>query len=302
MQLVLRTTVTEREHDVSGARVLAGKVVVSTEVGEMSEILDRSERMVELSHGRTRYFDVGAGPATILLHGVGFASGGTSWYRNIEALSQGVRVIAPDFVGWGTGDRLEQGYSFAYLVDFVREFQDALNLSSSNIVGHSMGGWIAALLAYESPERVERLCLVAPGGIVTRTIASMTEFQPPSEEATLERIVGYTGISEGEARDWLRYDLANMAAPGALESFRRILAHMNYQETRDRYGTERRLPKITAETLVAWGTQDKTNAYELGVRTAEVVPNATLATFDCGHFLPQEVPAEFNTRLLEFLV
>ena len=119
----------------------------------MSEMLDASERFVELSHGRTRYFDCGEGAPTILLHGVGYSAGGTSWYRN----------IAPDFVGWGTGDRLEQGYSFAYLVDFVREFQDALGLASTHVVGHSMGGWIASLFAYESPNRVDRLALTASG-------------------------------------------------------------------------------------------------------------------------------------------
>src|SRR5487761_482472 len=150
----------------------------------MSTILDESERFVELSHGRTRYFDAGSESPTILLHGVGFSAGGTSWYRNIARLSEGLRVIAVDFVGWGLGDRLEQGYSFAYLVDFVREFQDAIGLASSNIVGHSMGGWIASLFAYESPERVNKLVLSASGGAATRTIAQMTEFQPPSKDET----------------------------------------------------------------------------------------------------------------------
>src|SRR5665213_1382554 len=187
--------------------------------GPMSEILDASEHFVELNHGRTRYFDCGDGAPTVLLHGVGFSAGGTSWYRNIAKLSEGVRVIAPDFVGWGTGDRLEQGYSFAYLVDFVREFQDALGLESSNIVGHSMGGWIASLFAYESPERVDRLALTASGGIATRTLAQMTEFQPPTQEATFERIAALSGITEDEAEDWTKYEWANMQSPNAVESY-----------------------------------------------------------------------------------
>src|SRR5487761_693935 len=193
----------------------------------MSEVLDASERFVELSHGRTRYFDVGEGPPTILLHVVGFCSGGTSWYRNIARLADGLRVLAPDFVGRGLGDRLEQGYSVAYLVDFVREFQDAIGLASSNIVGHSMGGWIASLFAYESPDRVERLVLTASGGVATRTLTQMTEFQPPTKEATFERIVALDKITEQEARDWTEYDWANMETPGALESYRKILAHMS---------------------------------------------------------------------------
>lgn len=266
----------------------------------MSHVLDASRREVILSHGRTRYFDAGEGAPTILLHGVGFSAGGTSWYRNIERLSQGMRILAVDFVGWGTGDRLEQGYSFAYLVDFVREFQDALGLSSSNIVGHSMGGWIASLFAYESPERVDRLALTASGGVATRTLSQMTEFQPPTEQATLDRISALPGISPEEATDWTAYDWENIQTPGALESYRKILANMNVAETRARYNTQRRLPHIKAETLVVWGTHDEVNDIELGNKTAELIPRSRLVSFDCGHMVPHERPDELNEALLAF--
>lgn len=268
----------------------------------MSDLLDSSQRFIQLSHGRTRYFDLGSGAPTILLHGVGFSAGGTSWYRNIARLAEGLRVIAVDFVGWGLGDRLEQGYSFAYLVDFVREFQDALGLASSNIVGHSMGGWIASLLAYESPNRVDRLALTASGGTATRTIAQMTEFQPPTRQATFDRIAALPGISEDDARDWTEYDWANMQAQGAVESYRKILANMNVAETRSRYNTLRRLPLISAKTLVVWGTRDEVNDITLGQKTAESIPDARLVTFDCGHMVPHEAPDALNETLLDFFL
>ncbi|HUY07214.1 MAG TPA: alpha/beta hydrolase [Acidimicrobiales bacterium] len=266
----------------------------------MSKTLDSSQCFVNLSHGRTRYFDVGSGAPTILLHGVGFSAGGTSWYRNIDRLSEGLRVLAVDLVGWGIGDRLEQGYSFAYLVDFVREFQDALGLGRSNIVGHSMGGWIASLFAYESPERVNRLALTASGGTATRTLAQMTEFQPPTKEATYERIAALPDISEADARDWTEYDWANIQTPGALESYRKILSNMNVAETRSRYNTLRRLPYIVAKTLVVWGTNDEVNDISLGQTTAELIPDARFVTFDCGHMVPHEAPAKLNEELLGF--
>jgi pimeloyl-ACP methyl ester carboxylesterase len=122
-------------------------------------------KSVELSHGRTRHLEAGGGPAVILLHGVAFASGGDSWLANVGGLAPKLRVLAPDFPGWGPGDQLELGYSFAYLADFVREFQDALGLENSHIAGHSMGGWVSSVLAYESPQRVGKLVLVASGGM-----------------------------------------------------------------------------------------------------------------------------------------
>ena len=61
------------------------------------------------------------------------------WLLNIDALATRFRVLAPDCLGWSPSDYFDQEYSFACLTDFVREFQDALGLSSSHIIGASMG-------------------------------------------------------------------------------------------------------------------------------------------------------------------
>ena len=261
-----------------------------------------AEKYVELSHGRTRYLEAGTGAPTILLHGVGFTAGGDSWFLNIGPLSDKVRVLAVDFVGWGLGDRLDLEYSFAYLVDFVREFQDALGLEKSNIVGHSMGGWVASVFAYESPNRVDKLVLVAAGGTATRTLPSMTAFKPPARDeirARLDKTVKAPGVNLDELAD---QQLERTKIPGAVEAYQKILNHMNNGLTRTRYNTVRRLPYITAPTLVVWGRQDSTNALEMGENTAKLVPNSKLVVIDdCDHFVPTEKPEEFNRALLEFL-
>ena len=133
-----------------------------------------TEKYVELIHGKTRYLESGTGDPTILIHGVGFAGGADNWRLNIGPLSKKLRILAIDCLGWGKGDRVDREYSFAYLVDHVREFQDALGLEKTNIVGHSMGGWIASVFAYESPNRVNKLVLAASGGARPRTLSSMT--------------------------------------------------------------------------------------------------------------------------------
>src|SRR5690606_4688017 len=71
---------------------------------------------------------------------------------------------------------------FAYLVDHIREFMDALGIEKTNLAGHSMGGWIATLFAYESPDRLSKVVLSSAGGVETRPLASMVEWSPPSEE------------------------------------------------------------------------------------------------------------------------
>jgi pimeloyl-ACP methyl ester carboxylesterase len=259
------------------------------------------EKWVTLSHGRTRYFEEGEGAPVILLHGVGFTTGGDSWFLNMPALADGLRVIAPDFLGWGAGDRLPIGYSFAYLVDFVREFQDALGLERSHIVGHSMGGWVASVFAYESPDRVDKLVLVGSGGLATRTLASMTGFKPPSAEqlrAQLQARIPQEGVDFDKL---VEEGMRIAQTPGVVEAYQKIMDHMNEPLTRARYNTVRRLPHVKAKTLIVWGRDDTTNALELGEQAHQLVPNSEMVVLDCGHFVPTEKPDEFNRAVGAFL-
>jgi pimeloyl-ACP methyl ester carboxylesterase len=261
-----------------------------------------AERSLTVSHGEATYIEAGdEGPPVLLLHGVGFTQGAHDWLFNVEALARDFRVVAVDLVGWGRGTRLRQGYSFARLVDFVREFQDALEIPASHVIGHSMGGWIASLLAYESPQRVDRLVLVGSGGISTRPLPMMTAFEPPTLAETEASVAARTIADPETARAWARYGWENVQRPEALQSYRRILAHMTDPETRCLYNTRRRLPYVTAPTLVLWGSGDTVNRLKLGRETADLIPDGSLTVLDGGHFLPSERPSEFNGHVARFL-
>ncbi|MBX5437836.1 MAG: alpha/beta fold hydrolase [Alicyclobacillaceae bacterium] len=259
------------------------------------------EKWVTLSHGRTRYFEGGTGPACILLHGAGIMDGGDSWCFNWDALSQHVRVIAPDFLGWGLGDRFDGEYSFAYLVDFVRELQDALGIERSHVVGHSMGGWVAALLAYESPDRVDKLVLVANGGMAARTLSSMTQFRPPTLEDLEAMWRSRLQPGQGDPRALAERDYRKVVHPGAVEAYQRILNHMNHMPTRERYQLHRRLPHVHAPTLIVWGKHDAVNDISLGESAHRLLPNSRFEVLDCGHSIPAERPDEFNRLVVDFL-
>ncbi|GMA61070.1 alpha/beta fold hydrolase [Alicyclobacillus fastidiosus] len=258
------------------------------------------ERQTALSHGVTHYLEAGEGEPLILLHGVGFWTGGDYWLPNIVELSRHFHVFSPDFVGWGKGDRLSVEYSFAYLVDFVREFQDALGISSAHIVGHSMGGWVAALLAYESPHRVRTLSLVGSGGMSTRTLSTMTQFQAPTREAILAHATEtiHDGSDVTEMADvWYQRTLL----PGAVESYRRVLNHMNNPVHRARYHLRRRLPHIQLPTLVVWGAEDKINDVSMGQEMHALIPNSQMVVIPGGHYCPSQSPEPFNQQLIQFI-
>jgi pimeloyl-ACP methyl ester carboxylesterase len=261
-----------------------------------------AEKYVDMSHGRTRYFEAGTGYPTILLHGVGFTGGGDGWFLNIGPLSSKLRVIAPDFVGWGLGDRLDLEYAFAELSDFVREFQDALGIEKSNIVGHSMGGWVASVFAYESPDRVNKLVLVAAGGAATRTLASMTQFKPPAREDIKKQLAARIHAPGVDLDKMADEQATRVNIPGSVEAYQRIMNRMNNPVIRQRYHTLRRLAHVRMPTLVIWGRQDETNALELGEQIhATILGSKMVVIENCGHFIPTDRPEEFNQALLEFL-
>jgi pimeloyl-ACP methyl ester carboxylesterase len=262
-----------------------------------------AHKYVTLSHGRTRYLEAGDdGPTVLLLHGAGYLSNADNWLSSIGGLAEGHRVIAPDCLNWGLGDPFQREFSFAYLVDFVREFQDVLGIERSHVVGHSMGGWLASLLAYESPNRVDRLVLVASGGMAKRNLATMVNFTPPPEE-TMRETARSRALSAGLDPDALADAYAaHLTRPEVVEAFAGVMRHMTDPETRNRYHMARRLPFIKAPTLILWGTADATNDIALGEETHALIEGSRFLTFEgAGHNLPGERTPEFVAAVREFL-
>ena len=261
-----------------------------------------TEKFVAMNHGQTRYWEAGSGYPTILIHGAGWNSGCETWAASIGPLSEKLRVLALDCLNWGVGDVLNQDFSFAYLVDHIREFMDVLGLDRANIVGHSMGGWILTLLSYESPNRINKAVNVAGGGTALRPLQTMVEFKVPEPQ---------------QVRDWYArmpsgpYDTAELAEtfirkrdlPDHPEAFARVMRHMTEPRTRQRYGTRRRLPFITVPTLVIWGADDLVNTWaEVGQPTAEGIPGARHIVYEgVGHAVPWEASDRFPRDVLAFL-
>lgn len=118
---------------------------------------------------RMAYMDVkpaqSNGKTVLLLHGKNF--NGAYWQQTAEALSQrGYRVVIPDQVGFGKSTKPERvQYSFHFLAQNTRALLDTLQIRQAAVLGHSMGGMLAARFALMYPERVEKLILENPIGL-----------------------------------------------------------------------------------------------------------------------------------------
>lgn len=129
---------------------------------EVIDLVDSRLRYVTIHGYRRAYRISGAGPALLLLHGIGDSS--ESWLPVFDALARHHTVIAPDLLGHGASDKPRADYAVAAYANGMRDLLDVLGVDRATIVGHSLGGGVAAQIAYQFPERCARLVLVASGG------------------------------------------------------------------------------------------------------------------------------------------
>lgn len=117
-------------------------------------------------HGHRRAYRIaGSGPVLLMIHGVGDDS--STWSTVHAKLAKRFTVIAPDLLGHGESDKPRADYSLAAFANGMRDLLTTLGIERVTVVGHSLGGGVAAQFLYQYPQFVERVVLVAAGGVTT---------------------------------------------------------------------------------------------------------------------------------------
>jgi pimeloyl-ACP methyl ester carboxylesterase len=260
-----------------------------------------SEKMVTLNHGTTRYLEQGEGDPVILLHGVAVAGGADDWRPALEFLGTDHRFLAPDFLTFPPGDTKENLDAFPYLTDFVREFQDALDIKKSHIVGATMGGWIAGLFGYESTQRVDKLVMTGNPGFHGAGNNRLSSFQAPDAVAVrlaIDKVAGM--LSEGERKKIAAAKSARLSEPGYAEAHGTMMKTMADPAKRERFNLRRRLPAITVPTLLVLGRGDPTS--EQAEELRKMLPLAQVVIVEDGsHQVHYENADQFASAVLSFI-
>jgi pimeloyl-ACP methyl ester carboxylesterase len=246
---------------------------------------------------RLRYLEAGAGPPLVLVHGLA-SNAVQDWGRLVPALGRSLHVYAPDLPGFGQSDRPPAAdYSIPMQVEAVRSFMAALGLGRARVAGISMGGWIAARLAADHPEMVERLVLVAPAGMRPDREPIPVEALFPRDEEGVRTLVATIRhkaplLPSFVARDILaRRRRDEWVARRAVESMR---------EGRD--WLDGTLARATMPVLVVWGKQDRLIPVAYARRLEAELPHADLVVLDgCGHVPMADCPEAFDRVVLPFL-
>ena len=139
---------------------------------------------------RISYLHAGAVEAPVVLMIHGLVSDATTWTRaTIELLQRGFRVIAPDLLGHGESDKPAAGYSLAAFSASMSALLETLGVRSATVVGHSYGGAVAMHLAHSRPDQVDRLVLVAAGGLGRQVHPILRAASLPGADRVLRLVV-----------------------------------------------------------------------------------------------------------------
>jgi pimeloyl-ACP methyl ester carboxylesterase len=242
------------------------------------------------------YDRTGAGPALLLLHGT--AASREQWGPLIEQ-AQGFTVLAPDFSGSGLTTDHGGPVDVEDLAAEAEAVLDHAGVGRAHVVGHSLGGVVAAQLAGTHPDRVRSAVLHAAWPVTdVRQDAEFRYWLDLLETGTFARMLPlmafgprYWEQATAESNEQLVKTLETVIEAGA---DRQIEADRNVD-------LRLVLGAITAPVLVLGSAHDRVVTAEQQRELVAAIPDARAAEIDAGHGAPAELPAEFARIVLEFV-
>jgi pimeloyl-ACP methyl ester carboxylesterase len=244
-------------------------------------------KTVQTHHVPVRYLQGGSGPALVFLHGAG---GATAQDPLLNALARSHTVYAPLVPGYGDSEECPE---IRDMLDFTLHTWDvvaALGLKDPILVGHSMGGMIAAEMAAVAPNDLSRLALIAPAGLWDddHPIADLFSTLPYEMPALLfhDAAAGAAIMTAG----------TNIEDPNFLQTYLVTNARQLGMAGRILFpiperGLAGRLYRIKAKTVIVWGDSDKlipptyAHAFKKGIAGSQLV-----SIPEAGHLINLEKP------------
>lgn len=267
-------------------------------------------------HGYERaFFKMGEGPPLLLIHGLG--SHHRTWLPAISWLAERYTVIAPDLLGHGESAKPRADYSAGGYANGMRDLLAVLGVERVTVVGHSFGGGVAMQFAYQYPQLVERIVLVASGGLGRQMNPLLRALTLPGSGLALSVATAKpvrpaaSALMRAAHRSRLPYTADGQvlcdvySTLDSRESRRALLhvlrAHADWRgqviSMRDRAYMTRHVP-----CLVVWGKRDCVLPVAHAQVAREVMPGASVQIFGrAGHFPHEDQPAEFAAAVIDFI-
>ncbi|MFW5469836.1 alpha/beta fold hydrolase [Knoellia sp. CPCC 206435] len=267
-------------------------------------------------HGHDLSFvDSGSGPALLFIHGI--LGSQRQWARLVDGLDDEHRVLVPDLFGHGDSAKPLGDYSLSAHAAALRDLLDHLGIERVTLVGHSLGGGIAMQFSYLFPERVDRLVLVASGGLGREVNLILRSATLPLAEQVLSVVASTPVLSRVEA---LGRGAARLGwRPGAdLDAIWHGFTSLGDGESRRAFlATTRAVVDIGGQSisahdhlesvaripiLIVWGSKDRMIPAWHALSAQRAVPDCRVELFEgAGHFPHLDDPERFTRVLREFV-
>lgn len=255
---------------------------------------------VEVDGLRIRYARRGKAEGTPVLFIHGFGGDLDNWLFNIDAIGDRHPVIALDLPGHGQSTVKLPGTSLAALADFVAHFMAALDVPKAHLVGHSVGGAIAAQMALSQPQRVASLSLIDSAGFGPDINTGYTEgFTRAASRRELKPVLELlfkdpTLVSRQMVDDVLKYKRLD-GVTELLESLGNGLFKGGQQVAQPGLA----LASTGKPVLLVWGKDDQIVP---AAHAAHAPPGATVELFEgAGHMAQMERAGDVNRLILRHL-
>jgi pimeloyl-ACP methyl ester carboxylesterase len=229
------------------------------------------------------------------LHG---APGFNPRHEFVDLVAARRRLIAPSHPGFGQSSLPDWLDSVDDIAHVYLELLDRLGLTSLDVVGTSLGGWIAADLATKVPERIRRLVLVGPVGV---KVGSADKLDIPDIFAMPQDQANKLVYHDPEK---MKLDLAKLTDDELAIMFRNreTLALLVWEPWMHNPKLKRRLHRAAMPALFVRGESDGLVSADYLSAYAKLLPNARTATIPAaGHAPQQEQPQALVKAVLDFL-
>ena len=263
------------------------------------------ERWSNLNGIKIRYLESGEKNNRHLLFIHGLGSSADRWLNIPDALSANFHSVVIDLPGFGKSDKpATMDYTIENFKNIVSNFVDdiAINDGKTSIVGHSLGGYIAAEVAMENKDKVQRLVLIDSSGMLRKPTPLLDEYLEAAMNPEHDNVrKAFEKMVADPARipsSLVTSFIKRMNLPNAKYAFKSTLQHSaNTQLNLENLSLLSKVP-----TLIIWGTEDKVIPLEHSKLFREFVKNSKVKIIpDSGHAPFAEKPTQVLEILNNFL-
>jgi pimeloyl-ACP methyl ester carboxylesterase len=267
-------------------------------------------RSIATNGPRLSILEAGTGPPILALHGLGATKG--SFITTVVALADRFRVIAVDQPGFGDSDKpIGAAYDPRFFARAAVDLLDALEIDRVSLVGNSLGGRVALEVGLLHPERVARLCLLAPSLAwkrarpflpllrLTRPELGLVQIAP---RRVVEAVVH--GLIPDAEKGWISAGvdefLRSYLTPSGRAAFYAAARHVYLENPHGQEGFWTRLETLQPDALFVWGRHDRLVPLAFARHVTETLPRARHLQLECGHVPQIELPDQTHAAMAAF--